>query len=673
VIPEKDAMTSRTFRPARLARAAIAALWLSGAAIGAANAANKAESEVEGDLAALIERSSHSLVQLATGGSDAASIQMAQDLAGVIDEGAKRRLVFTVGDGSVQNLADLKLLRGLDLAIVQSDALDAARDNKLVPGISSTTYIARLHTEELHLLARADIRGVEDLAGKTVDFGDGAAITGPAVLDLLHVKVSPVFDDPPAALAKLRSGEVAAFAYVAAKPTALFDGLGGGDGMHFLALPLQSIPAGTYVPGRLTAEDYPRLIPAGAPVATIAVPMAMVVTTLAPGNERYRAVEDFVDAFFTQLPRLQQAPHHPKWKEVDVAAELPGWKRFTAAELWLQRRTMAKVREEKKLFDTFLDTEAEHSGVPALSAQQKNRLFEQYVRWKPEAGDTHEAAMAGTSMPAATEPAQHQVWVATPPAVPPPLSSLRPPEKIRLPGGASLEMVPLPGGTFLMGSNDEASEKPVHRVAVAPFAIARFPVTRGQWKECVAATACADIAAGDDDAPITNVSWVDAQHFVAWLADATGQAYRLPSEAEWEYAARAGTETRYWWGNAVNRGMADCKGCGATYDPRHALKVGAFPPNPFGLHDMAGTVAEWVADCWHRTYRGAPESSAPWEDGDCTQHVLRGGSWQNDPSELRAASRGAYDSALRYVTHGFRPARSDQETAPMAAARKGGS
>jgi formylglycine-generating enzyme required for sulfatase activity/TRAP-type uncharacterized transport system substrate-binding protein len=669
-------MNSRTFAEARLACAAIVAAC--GVAAGAAQA--QTQGKVEGDLGSLIERSSRSLVQLATGGSDAASIQMAQDLAAVIDEGAKRRLVFTIGNGSVQNLADLKLLRGLDVAIVQEDALDAARDSKLVPGITSTTYIARLHNEELHLLARGDIRGVADLAGKKVDFADGAAITGPAVLALLHVKVAPVFDDPPAALAKLKSGEVAAFAYVAAKPTALFDGLGGADGMHFLSLPLASVPAGTYLPARLTAEDYPRLVSASAPVATIAVPMALVVTTLTPGNERYRAVEDFAQAFFDQLPRLQQAPHHPKWKEVDLAAEVPGWKRFGAADAWLQRRAVAKVRDEKKLFEAFLDSDAERSGRPAPSAQEKNRLFEQYVRWRPDGGDAAAAsAVAGTSMPAtaaprpAPRPAERQVAIATPPAPPPPpVSSLRPAEKIRLPGGTPLEMVPLPGGTFLMGSNEDASEKPVHRVSVAPFSIARYPVTLRQWKECAAAGACADAGAGADDAPVTNVSWDDAQRFVAWLALVTKEPYRLPSEAEWEYAARGGTETRYWWGDEVKRGMADCKGCGAAYDPRHALKVGAFPPNPFGLNDMSGTVAEWVADCWHKNYRGAPAESAPWDGGDCEQHVLRGGSWQNDPSALRAASRDAYDGSVRYITHGFRPARSDQGTAVSAAAARQG-
>ena len=220
------------------------------------------------------------------------------------------------------------------------------------------------------------------------------------------------------------------------------------------------------------------------------------------------------------------------------------------------------------------------------------------------------------------------------------------------------EMVSLPGGSFLMGSDEDPSEKPIHRVTIAPFSIAKYPVTVGEWKACVAAGACAQIAAGDDKAPMTNVSWSDAMQFVAWLRKSRNENYRLPTEAEWEYAARGNTQTRYWWGNKVALGMADCKGCGEPYDPRGPLAAGSFPPNPFGLHDMTGGVAEWVSDCWHSNYAGAPHDGSSWGEPDCSQHVLRGGSWENDPSYLRAASRDYYDTAVRYISHGFRVARS---------------
>jgi formylglycine-generating enzyme required for sulfatase activity/class 3 adenylate cyclase len=221
------------------------------------------------------------------------------------------------------------------------------------------------------------------------------------------------------------------------------------------------------------------------------------------------------------------------------------------------------------------------------------------------------------------------------------------------------ETVELPGGTFMMGSNDDASERPTRRVSVRPFAIGKYPVTVGEWKQCIAAHACPEItAAGEDNAPMTNVSWSDAREFAAWLARVTGAPYRLPSEAEWEYAARGGTQTKYWWGNEMKPGLASCKGCGEPYDPHHPIKVGSFPANPFGLHDMSGGVAEWVADCWHKDYHGAPADGSAWQEDNCREHVLRGGSWQNDPSYLRTTSRDSYETGVRYLTHGFRVARS---------------
>src|SRR5579883_50776 len=264
----------------------------------------------------------------------------------------------------------------------------------------------------------------------------------------------------------------------------------------------------------------------------------------------------------------------------------------------------------------------------------------------PSSGAAEPAAPAAPP-PAATghppEDEQRRLAAVAPPAPPPPPSRIREPE-----------MVALPGGSFTMGSNEDASERPIHQVTIRPFLIGKFPVTVGEWKQCVAAGACADLAGGEDAAPIANVSWNDAQSFVSWLRRETKKGYRLPTEAEWEYAARGGTRTRYWWGNEVALGMADCRGCGGPYNARAPLKTGSFPPNPFGLYDMTGGVAQWVADCWHRDYRGAPADGASWDAADCREHVLRGGSWQNDPSYMRAASRDQYDTGVRYITHGFR-------------------
>jgi formylglycine-generating enzyme required for sulfatase activity len=216
------------------------------------------------------------------------------------------------------------------------------------------------------------------------------------------------------------------------------------------------------------------------------------------------------------------------------------------------------------------------------------------------------------------------------------------------------QLVSLPGGAFSMGSNDDPTEKPVHQVNVPAFAIGRLPVTIGEWKQCVAAKACTYDPSGGDDLPVHNVSWTDAQQFVTWLSGLTNKKYRLPTEAEWEYAARGGASTKFWWGNQVARGMANCKDCGDPSNARVPMKVASFAPNPFGLYDMAGGVAQWVSDCWHRDYQGAPKDGASWDAPNCRERVLRGGSWLSDAGDLRASSRNYYDPSVRYPANGLR-------------------
>jgi formylglycine-generating enzyme required for sulfatase activity len=220
------------------------------------------------------------------------------------------------------------------------------------------------------------------------------------------------------------------------------------------------------------------------------------------------------------------------------------------------------------------------------------------------------------------------------------------------------EMVPIAGGMFRMGSNEDPSEQPVHSVTIQPFLIAKYPVTIRQWRACVTAKVCTYTPTGDDDAPISNVSWADAQQFIGWLSASTQRSFRLPSESEWEYAARGGTESRYWWGNAMKPGLADCNGCDGPHGAVQPAKVGSLPANPFGLHDISGGIAEWVEDCWHKDYRGAPADGSAWLSPNCQERVLRGGSWRNDSSYVRSASRDFYDAVVRYPTHGFRLAQS---------------
>jgi formylglycine-generating enzyme required for sulfatase activity len=224
------------------------------------------------------------------------------------------------------------------------------------------------------------------------------------------------------------------------------------------------------------------------------------------------------------------------------------------------------------------------------------------------------------------------------------------------------EMVSIPGGPFDMGSSDDPMEGPIHRVTVKGFAVGRYPVKIGEWKQCVAARACRyNPAAGDDNLPVYNISWDDAQEYVSWLSRTTNAKYRLPTEAEWEYAARGRTATKYWWGNQPESGKAGCRGCGSGYSGEQPMKVGLFAANGFGLFDMTGSIDQWVSDCWNRNYTGAPRDGSSWDRPNCRQHVLRGGSWKNDVSYSRTSSRDSYDTDVRYPTHGLRVVRNIQE------------
>ena len=223
----------------------------------------------------------------------------------------------------------------------------------------------------------------------------------------------------------------------------------------------------------------------------------------------------------------------------------------------------------------------------------------------------------------------------------------------------------IPAGRFYMGSKKGSNdETPQHEVHIRRgFRMGVHEVTLGQFKQYVAAAGRDDLLSGDfikynsngDRAPVVRVSWYDAQGFIGWLniKEGTG-AYRLPSEAEWEYAARAGTTTRYSWGDAIGRNRANCDGCGSRWDDKRPAPVGRFEPNAFGLFDMHGNVQEWVADCWHDNYKGAPTDGRAWTSGCGSGAVVRGGSWLFNPRYLRSADRFWFSPSFRFTYLGFR-------------------
>jgi formylglycine-generating enzyme required for sulfatase activity len=227
------------------------------------------------------------------------------------------------------------------------------------------------------------------------------------------------------------------------------------------------------------------------------------------------------------------------------------------------------------------------------------------------------------------------------------------------------EMVVVPAGSFTMGSSatesgHQPSEQPQHQVTIAkPFAVSRFELTFGEWNACVDYGDCpqgiADSEWGRGRQPVVNVTWSDAQRYVAWLSNMTGKPYRLITEAEYEYATRAGSSTAYPWGDDIGHDNANCMDCGSQWDNMQTAPVGSFPANAFSLFDMVGNVWEWVEDCLSENYQGAPEDGSAWIEGrDCKNRIVRGGSWQNTPDHLRSAARLGPPLGFRDNILGFR-------------------
>ena len=225
------------------------------------------------------------------------------------------------------------------------------------------------------------------------------------------------------------------------------------------------------------------------------------------------------------------------------------------------------------------------------------------------------------------------------------------------------EMVVVPAGKYTMGVvKGKKREKPAHEVTIAKsFAISKYEVTWDEWEACMAAGGCKrepdDHKWGRGNMPIINISWEHANNYVKWLSEKTGHTYRLATEAEWEYAARAGTTTNYWWGDKLKKKYANCRKCGTKWSGKQSAPVGSFPPNPWGIHDMHGNIWEWTADCWNPNHEGAPSDASVRSEGDCTKRVVRSGSWYYYPKLSHSQSRDKFAADLFSYNIGIRPVR----------------
>ena len=340
----------------------------------------------EGDV--LRERINRGTVGIISGGIDGTYIRIATDLASVLDQGNDLRVLPIMGKGSLQNIDDILYLRGIDVGIVQSDVLAFVKSQNRHATIDRRiNYITKLYNEEFHLLAGSGIESVEQLAGKKVNFGvqgSGTYMTASIVFETLGIDVEPVSYDQGLALEKVKSGEIGALVYVAGKPTQLFKNIENPSDVHFLRLPLTDAILETYLPSRFTHEDYPLLVPEGEQVQTLAVGAVMAVYNWPADHPRHRKVSNFINAFFSRFSEFQQAPRHPKWREVSLTAVVPGWNRFGPAEKWLKTNAIADAgsSEIKAAFDAFLKQEAPALANQLTTEQDKDKLFELFLRWQ---------------------------------------------------------------------------------------------------------------------------------------------------------------------------------------------------------------------------------------------------------------------------------------------------
>ncbi len=291
---------------------------------------------------------------------------------------------------------------------------------------------------------------------------------------------------------------------------------------------------------------------------------------------------------------------------------------------------------------------------------------------KPASSDGSAATVAPQPAAAPAPAPQRQARPEPPAPVAPPRRPAAPPVPAPAPasrttiqdplraGGVGPVMVLLEGGEFLMGADPASPDnaaKPQHPVRVRPVAVGRFEVTFEEFDRFVQSTgreAPNDAGRGRGNLPVVNVSWNEARAYAAWLSEQTGRTYRLPTEAEWEYAARAGQKGVYWWGSAIGSGNANCFNCGTEWDGLQPAPAGSFKANPFGLNDTSGNVAEWVQDCYFPSYDGAPNDGSSWEAGTCTERVVRGGSFASSAKALRTSSRERFSLDTRLDNLGFR-------------------
>jgi TRAP-type uncharacterized transport system substrate-binding protein len=337
--------------------------------------------------AALRERKNAWTVGIAGGLLSGTYMRFVDEMASVLNDGDNLRILPIVSYGAASNLDDLLYLRGVDAAVTQSDVFEYFRTQRKTPNLERRVqYIIRLPIAELHILARNDVQSLEDLRGKKVNFGPagtGASLTGTIVFQRLGINVEQVLIDQPTALQKLQAGQVDAIARVIPKPIDFFGKIPQNSGLHLVNIPFTKTFEDLYTLGEFNKQDYPNLLQGQDRIDTIAVPAVLAVFNWPKNTDRYAKVDRFIQYLFSRWDALQHPPYHPKWRDVNLAATVPGWSRFSVADDLLQQiqAQQQQKQQQRADFDTFLSHQPK---MPASDADREE-LFRKFIQWQAQA------------------------------------------------------------------------------------------------------------------------------------------------------------------------------------------------------------------------------------------------------------------------------------------------
>ena len=364
-----------------IAAAAVAAPRAKDAVKSETNAAAAADNTREN----FRSRINENVVTIMAGSPSGTDLAIVQDLAEVLDDGDRLRVLPMVGKGPEQNIKDVMFLRGVDMGVTQANLLKHfAKTGELGPNLKGQiAYIAKLFNEELHILVRPELKDIHELNGKFVNFGaegSGAEITGRLIFAALGVDAQEVHLSDAEAIQELKDGKIDATIVVTGKPAPVFAALKDTKGLKLLAVPYAKSLEDEYYPATLTHDDYPGLVPAGERVDTVAV-CAVLVSFNWPGDSvRYEKIAKFVERFFTKWDAFLKAPRHPKWREVNFAATLEGWKRSPLAQSWIDRAKSSTDSASRNHFEAFLAQASGPRETPISDAERAD-LFRAFIEW----------------------------------------------------------------------------------------------------------------------------------------------------------------------------------------------------------------------------------------------------------------------------------------------------